>query len=178
MNCQPSSTHSTSPSSHTRFVDANWKASADAALAPFWNRLLAIAIAAYEHEDEAAPSAVARASGPTPSPASAAWTRSRGIHACTIAEIRKPRTSAHQTSQAISSAFQSPSPIFSNTNSGVYARGYQRAASPSSRSTSTQSFHSPSRRPWRRWMPTSSNPAATCTARLAALSLKMRLVSL
>jgi hypothetical protein len=34
-NCQPISTHRTSPSSHTRFVDANWNASADAALAPF-----------------------------------------------------------------------------------------------------------------------------------------------
>ena len=36
----------TIPSSTTRFVEANWKASADAALAPFANRLLAIAIAA------------------------------------------------------------------------------------------------------------------------------------
>ncbi len=38
-----------------------------------------------------------------------------------------------------------------------------RTASPSSRSTSTQSRHSPSSRPWRRWTPTSSKPAATCT---------------
>ena len=52
------------------------------------------------------------------------------------------------------------------------------AASPSSRSTSTQSFHSPSSRPWRRWMPTSSNPAARCAARLGWLSAKIRLVSL
>jgi hypothetical protein len=115
VNCQPSSTHSTSPSSQTRFVDANWKASAETALAPFWNRLFAIAIAAYEHEDEAAPSAVARSTGRAPSPASAAWTRSRGTHACTIAEMRKPRTSAHQTSQAISSAFHRPSPIAEGT---------------------------------------------------------------
>ena len=46
VNCQPMSTHSTSPSSQTRFVEANWKASAEAAEAPFWNRLLAIAMAA------------------------------------------------------------------------------------------------------------------------------------
>ena len=46
VNCQPISTHRTSPSSQTRFVDANWKASADAAEAPFSNRDLAIAIAA------------------------------------------------------------------------------------------------------------------------------------
>ena len=46
VNCQPMSTHSTRPSSQTRFVEANWKASAETAEAPFWNRLLAIAIAA------------------------------------------------------------------------------------------------------------------------------------
>ena len=52
------------------------------------------------------------------------------------------------------------------------------AASPSSRSTSTQSFHSPSSRPWRRCTPTSTKPAARWTARLAALVVKIRLVSL
>ena len=46
VNCQPISTHSTSPSSHTRFVEANWNASALAADAPFWNSDLPIAIAA------------------------------------------------------------------------------------------------------------------------------------
>ena len=46
VNCQPISTQRTSPSSQTRFVEANWKASADAADAPFWNSDLAIAIAA------------------------------------------------------------------------------------------------------------------------------------
>ena len=40
VNCQPIRTHRTRPSSHTRFVEANWNASADAAEAPFWNRLL------------------------------------------------------------------------------------------------------------------------------------------
>ncbi len=35
VNCQPMSTHSTRPSSQTRFVEANWKASADTAEAPF-----------------------------------------------------------------------------------------------------------------------------------------------
>ena len=46
VNCQPSSTQSTRPSSQTRLVEANWKASAEAAEAPFWNSDLAIAIAA------------------------------------------------------------------------------------------------------------------------------------
>ena len=46
VNCQPSRIQITRPSSKTRFVEANWKAIALAALAPFWNRLLAIATAA------------------------------------------------------------------------------------------------------------------------------------
>ena len=46
VNCQPMRTHSTRPSSHTRLVEANWKASADATEAPFWKRLFAIAMAA------------------------------------------------------------------------------------------------------------------------------------
>ena len=35
VNCQPISTQITIPSSNTRLVELNWKASADAALAPF-----------------------------------------------------------------------------------------------------------------------------------------------
>ena len=46
VNCQPIRTQSTTPSSNTRFVEANWKASAEAADAPFENSDLAIAIAA------------------------------------------------------------------------------------------------------------------------------------
>src|SRR2546430_2886771 len=86
VNCQPIRTHSTRPSSHTRFVEANWNASVVAAEAPFWNRLLAIAIAAYEHELEAAPRPVASATGLGPEPDIARSMRSRGTHACTIPE--------------------------------------------------------------------------------------------
>ena len=43
---QPSRIQSTSPSSQTRLVDANWNASADEAEAPFWKRDFAIATAA------------------------------------------------------------------------------------------------------------------------------------
>ncbi len=46
VNCQPSSTQRTRPSSQTRLVEANWNASAVTAEAPFWNRDLAIAMAA------------------------------------------------------------------------------------------------------------------------------------
>src|SRR5271168_5264585 len=41
--------------------------------------------------------------------------RSRGTHACTTAEIAKPNTSAHHTSQAIRKASSSPSPIVVRT---------------------------------------------------------------
>jgi len=45
-NCHPISTQSTRPSSQTKLVEANWKASAVVAEAPFWKSDLAIAIAA------------------------------------------------------------------------------------------------------------------------------------
>ena len=45
-NCQPISTQSTRPSSQTRLVEANWKASAVVAEAPFCSSERAIAIAA------------------------------------------------------------------------------------------------------------------------------------
>src|SRR3954453_15588750 len=87
VNCQPSRTHRTSPSSQTRLVEANWNASADAADAPFSNSDLAIAIAAYEHDDDAAPSPVAHPTGRAPEPASAFSIRSRGPQAWTTPEI-------------------------------------------------------------------------------------------
>ncbi len=69
-NCQPISTQSTSPSSHTRLVEANWNASIAVSEAPLSNSERAIAIAAYEHDEDAAPSAVARATGATGCPGS------------------------------------------------------------------------------------------------------------
>jgi Major intrinsic protein len=52
------------------------------------------------------------------------------------------------------------------------------AAGPSSRSTRTQSFQRPSSRPWHVCTPISLNPARRWAARLAALSVNTRLVSL
>src|SRR3989442_4905429 len=89
VNRQPSSTQRTSPSSQTRLVEANWKASAVAADAPFWNKDLAIAIAAYEQDEEAAPSTVALQTGANPLPESERSMRSRGTQACTTAETAK-----------------------------------------------------------------------------------------
>src|SRR5437660_12700562 len=74
-----------------------------------------MATAAYEQEDDAAPSPVASATGRTPLPPSVRSMRERGVHACTIALMRKPSTSAHQTSQAIRNASSSPSASVSST---------------------------------------------------------------
>ena len=79
--------------------------------APPANSDRAIATAAYEHEEEAAPSPVAVATGRQPSPPSARRMRSRGTHACTTAEMANPSTRAHQTAHAISSEFEMPSQI-------------------------------------------------------------------
>ena len=46
VNCQPIKTHSTTPSSTTRFVEANWNASVAAAEAPPANSARAITTAA------------------------------------------------------------------------------------------------------------------------------------
>jgi hypothetical protein len=45
-NCQPIKTSSTTPSSMTRFVEANMKTIALTKSAPFWNSDFAIAVAA------------------------------------------------------------------------------------------------------------------------------------
>ena len=60
-NCQPMRMINTTPSSITRFVEANMKTIAVRKSAPFWNSDLAIADAAYEHDDDTMPSPDARA---------------------------------------------------------------------------------------------------------------------
>ena len=112
MNCQPISTHRTRPSSQTKFVDANWKASIAPADAPFSKSDLPMATAAYEQDEDAAPRPVAQASGRAPSSDRAASMRCRGTHAWTIAEMAKPSTSAHHTSQAMRKASFSATPIW------------------------------------------------------------------
>ncbi len=54
-NCQPISTTSTMPSSITRLVEANMNTAAATKSAPLTKRDFAIALAAYEHEEEAIP---------------------------------------------------------------------------------------------------------------------------
>ena len=55
INCQPSTTASSTLSSTTRFVDANWNAIAAIKSAPLRNSVRASAVAAYEHDELAAP---------------------------------------------------------------------------------------------------------------------------
>ena len=85
-------------------------------LAPLVNNDLAIATAAYEHDDEAAPRPVAHATGLAPPPPSVCSMRSRGTQAWTIAEIANPSTSAHHTSQAIRRPSRSTCQMKSNTD--------------------------------------------------------------
>ena len=59
-NCHPIKITSTMPSSITRLVEANMNTIADKKSAPFWNNDFAIAVAAYEHDDEAMPRKLAR----------------------------------------------------------------------------------------------------------------------
>ena len=54
-NCQPMSTTSTMPSSMTRLVEANMKTMAATKSAPFTKSDLAMADAAYEHDEETMP---------------------------------------------------------------------------------------------------------------------------
>ena len=56
VNCQPRRNTIMIPSSMTRFVEANSKAIAAVKLAPFRKMDRASATAAYEHEEDAAPS--------------------------------------------------------------------------------------------------------------------------
>jgi hypothetical protein len=54
-NCQPMRTMRTMPSSSTRLVDANMNTRLAMKSAPLTKRDLAMAVAAYEHEEEAMP---------------------------------------------------------------------------------------------------------------------------
>ena len=96
------------PSSITRFVDANSNAMAAVKSAPFWKIERAIATAAYEHDDDAAPSPDATrivrgdASGRSLAISrleTTAWTlRSCGVHI----SLMYARTSAMSPAESLS----------------------------------------------------------------------------
>src|SRR3954451_17651934 len=103
-NCHPMSTSRTTPSSRTRFVDANMNTIAATKSAPFWKSDFAIAVAAKEQLDEIMPNPVERATaGARWSPISRCMS-SLDTNVCTAPDRVKPRTSAHSVAQNMKNA--------------------------------------------------------------------------
>src|ERR1700722_2773512 len=114
-NCHAISTQSTTPSSITRFVDENRKASDGMRAAPFSNSVLVTAAEAYKHDELAAPNAVAIAISRGPSRPSSWRIRALETSVCTAPEIVKPRTRLQPTCHSIPSAISSASPTFATS---------------------------------------------------------------
>jgi hypothetical protein len=95
------------PSSITRLVEANWKAIDAVKLAPRRNSVRANATAAYEQEEEAAPSPAAIASVRGESSGSRRRSSPFVTTACTAPESAKPGISAQRISQNIPKAKES-----------------------------------------------------------------------
>src|SRR4029453_11683559 len=101
VNCQPISSQRITPSSITRFVEANWNAIAAVKFAPLRKIERASATAAYEHDDDAAPSpqAIAIVLGES---SGKSWVISDfDTTDCTAADRAKPSTSAHRISHVM-----------------------------------------------------------------------------
>jgi hypothetical protein len=92
------------PSSITRLVEATWNAIAAVKLAPLRKIDRANATAAYEHDEEAAPSVLARQSERGEASGSSRLISPLDTTACTTPERPKPRISAHRISQNIANA--------------------------------------------------------------------------
>ena len=108
----------TIPSSMTRFVEENRNARLGTSAAPFLNRVLLIAAAAYEHDELAAPNPVASAISRTPSRPSARCIRAFETSACTAPESVNPRIRLHPTCHTMPAASMTASPIFANSITG------------------------------------------------------------
>ena len=115
VNCQEMSRARMMPSSMTRLVLAISKTMAAVKLAPLRNSERASATAAYEQDEEAAPSPVARASAAGRSLPSSRTTVDRRTTACTTADSVKPRISDQVTCQVIEPARPSAWPSASST---------------------------------------------------------------
>jgi len=94
VNCQPMSRARITPSSITRLVEAISKAIAAVKFAPLRNSARASATAAYEHEDDAAPSPAAITSVRGRSSPSSRTTVDLRTTAWTTADSANPRISA------------------------------------------------------------------------------------
>ena len=111
VNCQPNRIQMMIPSSITRFVEAIAKAMAAVKLAPSRKSERASATAAYEHDDEAAPSSVALVSVGALSPPSVRMTSPRRTTARTTPDNANPRIRAQRISHAIAALIMSALPI-------------------------------------------------------------------
>src|SRR5439155_1087105 len=114
-NGQPSTRIMMILSSTTRFVDANSKAMAAVKFAPLRKIDRASATAAYEHDDDAAPSAHAIASVRGESSGSSRLIWRLETTAWTTPESAKPRISAQRISQSIAKAKPSACPMPAST---------------------------------------------------------------
>src|SRR2546430_3126123 len=103
-NGQPSRINRIRPSSKTRLVEANSKTIAAWKLAPLRNSDRAIATAAYEQDDDAAPRSVANPRLRGESEPRVRATALRETSVCTMADRRKPSASGQSTSQSMSKA--------------------------------------------------------------------------
>ncbi len=101
VNCQPISSARITPSSITRLVEAISNAIAAVKSAPLRNSARARATAAYEHEDDAAPSPAAITSVRGRSSPSSRTTVDRRTTAWITADSANPRISAQVISQVI-----------------------------------------------------------------------------
>src|SRR5205823_11737224 len=95
VNCHPMRMARMIPSSITRFVEANSKAIAAVKFAPLRKIDRASATAAYEQDDEAAPSPQAMARVRGESSGSRRVISCFDTTACTAADRKKPTTRAH-----------------------------------------------------------------------------------
>jgi hypothetical protein len=97
-------------SSATKFVEASSNAIAAVKSAPFRKIDRASATAAYEHDDDAAPSPVAIARVFGESSGNSRLISDFDTTACTTPDKPKPRMSGHKISQNIANAIQSAWP--------------------------------------------------------------------
>ena len=104
VNCHPMRMAMMIPSSATRFVDASMKVIADVKFAPFRKIERANAAAAYEQDDDAAPSRLAIAIDLGESSGSNLVICFLETTACTIPERPNPRISAQRISQNMAKA--------------------------------------------------------------------------
>ncbi len=100
-NCQPINSQITNPIATLRLVEANMKIIDAVKSADRANNDRASALAAYEHDELAAPSSDARVADPTVSRPSTRCIARRETNACTIPDSANPTTSAHNVSHNI-----------------------------------------------------------------------------